>query len=150
MKKKGRKGGGRNPTRDSAEQPQSPEARPEMPSSPAKLQYQNHRKYLWPLIFVLNLASLGMWCLGYGAIWTWHHRWRTAKWIGVLFWRSATLLSVGYLVYDRYYETDATLSVPASDPSFPFTFPFAITNNSHVFAIRNVAWSCRPELVPIV
>lgn len=68
------------------------------------------------------------------------HLWRL---LAVGFWRGATLLSVSYLVYDRIYETDATISAPASDPNFPFTFPFSITNNSHVFAIRNVTWTCQ-------
>lgn len=95
------------------------------------------------MILVLNLVSVGMWCLGSGAFWIWHHRWKTAKWIAILFWRGVTLLSIGYLVYDRVYEADATLSASASDPTFAFAFPFTITNNSHIFVIRNVRWSCQ-------
>jgi hypothetical protein len=51
-------------------------------------------------------------------------------------------LSVGYLVYDRIYETGATVSSVASDPTNPFYFPFAIANNSHVFSLRHIEWSC--------
>jgi hypothetical protein len=57
--------------------------------------------------------------------------------------RIATLLSVAYLVYDRIYETSATILSPASDPQHPFLFPFSISNNSHIFPIRNVYWDCR-------
>jgi hypothetical protein len=71
--------------------------------------------------------------------WAWGQRWNI--WSGVF--RVATLLSVSYLVYDRIYEADATISAPASDPAFPFTYPFTIMNNSHIFAIRDVTWDCR-------
>ena len=87
-----------------------------------------------------------LWYLGRGAVWfglsIWKHRWGLARTLSLGFWRLVTLASVAYLVYDRIYESDATLSVSASDPNFAFEFPFTITNNSHVFAIRNVKWSC--------
>ena len=55
--------------------------------------------------------------------------------------RLFTLLSVGYLVYDRVYETDASISVQASDPNDAFEFPFSINNNSHLFSISNIHWN---------
>jgi hypothetical protein len=71
----------------------------------------------------------------------WHHPRRETFWSW--FFRFLTLLSVSYLVYDRIYETEATIEVSASDPAFPFTFPFIIKNNSHISAIDNVRWACR-------
>jgi hypothetical protein len=56
--------------------------------------------------------------------------------------RIATAVSVGYLVYDRLYETSAVVNVSASDPKSPFLFPFTITNISHLFEIHNLRWSC--------
>ena len=49
------------------------------------------------------------------------------------FFRSLTLLSVFYLVFDRIYETSATISAPAPDALKPFSFPFSVRNNSHFF-----------------
>jgi hypothetical protein len=40
--------------------------------------------------------------------------------------RLFTLISVGYLVYDRFYETGALIQSPASDPKNPFLFPFQL------------------------
>lgn len=54
--------------------------------------------------------------------------------------RLFTLLSVGYLVYDRIFETAASVSVQASDPNDAFEFPFSINNNSHLFSIYNIQW----------
>jgi hypothetical protein len=53
-----------------------------------------------------------------------------------------TLVSVGYLIFDRVYETSATVSSAVSDPRQPFYFPFSITNNSHILTLRNIEWSC--------
>jgi hypothetical protein len=86
---------------------------------------------------------LGLWLLGWGAFWIWHHRWITVEWIGVLFWRGTALLGVVYLVYDRIYEAGATISSVASDPKNPLYFPFAISNNSHIFTLPHVKWTCR-------
>jgi hypothetical protein len=55
--------------------------------------------------------------------------------------RFLTLMSVGYLVYDRVFETDASVSVQASDPNDAFEFPFSINNNSHLFSISNIHWN---------
>lgn len=60
-----------------------------------------------------------------------------------LVFRCFTLLSVGYLVWDRVFETEVTISSPASDPHDPFKFPFSLSNNSHIFTIRNLDWSCQ-------
>jgi len=72
----------------------------------------------------------------------WRGRRRVAQCLLTVFWRGTTLLSLAYLVYDRIYETSATISASASDPKSPFTFPFTITNNSHMFSINNVRWNC--------
>jgi hypothetical protein len=68
----------------------------------------------------------------------WYDKPLTLAW----FFRALTLLSVGYLLFDRLYETDATISLVASDPSDPFKFPFSVNNNSHIFTFENVRWSC--------
>ena len=70
--------------------------------------------------------------------WIWYDKSLLATWTFRLF----TLLSVGYLVYDRVYETGASVTIVASDPKNPFFFPFSINNNSHIFPIRNVRWEC--------
>jgi hypothetical protein len=71
-----------------------------------------------------------------------HNRRQTAKLLWGGLWRLATAASVGYLVFDRLYETSATISVPASDPRDPFMFPFVISNSSHLFALHNIRWLC--------
>jgi hypothetical protein len=74
--------------------------------------------------------------------------WGTICWIfqRELFWtwffRIGTALSVAWLIYDRIYETAATISISASDPQNPLLFPFSFTNNSHIFRIRNMTWNC--------
>ncbi|WP_331301867.1 hypothetical protein [Methylobacterium oryzae] len=57
--------------------------------------------------------------------------------------RGFTLLSVSYLVYDRYYETAAVITSPVSDPADPFYYPFSLTNSSHIFNITNINWACQ-------
>ncbi len=114
---------------------------PLTPLAPAKLLYSKRRVW-WPAIFLANLGFLILWAIGSLAAWLWGHKLLALDWATVFFWRSVTLLGVIWLVYDRIYETGATLSVPASDPKWAFEFPFVITNPSHVFAIRNVSWIC--------
>jgi hypothetical protein len=72
--------------------------------------------------------------LGNERMWTW-------------FFRVLTLVSVSYLVSDRIYEMDATISSPASDPKNAFLFPFSIQNNSHIFRIKNIQWACTYGIV---
>lgn len=79
-----------------------------------------------------------IWC----PLWIWKNRWRSTKTSINIFFRIATLLSIGYLVFDRIYETSVTISSPSSDPSDPLRIPFVVTNNSHVFPIRNIYWVC--------
>lgn len=123
----------------------APKAPQEEPLNPASLPYRGPR-ILWPAIFVLNLLSSGLWWLGYWtkrlARWLWHHPWKVIRFFLNGFFRVATLLSVAYLVYDRAFESDATISSLASDPSDPFRLPFTVTNNSHLFYIREIAWQC--------
>ena len=89
-------------------------------------------------------------------LWTKKQFWRLARlcksvlcWTrkqhdGVATWtfRLLTLISFGYLIYDRIFETAATISSVASDPNNPFYFPFSITNNSHIFTLRDIQWTC--------
>jgi hypothetical protein len=78
----------------------------------------------------------------------WARIWGTICWIfqREVFWtwffRIGTALSVGWLIYDRIYEIAATISISASDPHDPMLFPFSLTNNSHIFKIRNMHWDC--------
>jgi hypothetical protein len=73
---------------------------------------------------------------------------RRRRWVAVLnilgswFFRLLAIVSVGYLVYDRIYETESTISSPIPDAIHPFDFIFTITNNSHLFPIRDVQWFC--------
>jgi hypothetical protein len=81
------------------------------------------------LVFVRPLRRLLLWIDRHD---------RGVTWI----FRVLTLLSVAYLVSDRIYETGAAVSSPASDPKNPFHIPFSITNNSHLFALYNLQWTC--------
>ncbi len=111
------------------------------PLGPTILPYRGVRIF-WPAIFVLNLISRGLWYFGYGscfcAIFVWHHR----RALSTGFWRAIALASLFFLIFDRVYETSATVSSVASDPKTPFYFPFAITNNSHLLTLRNIEWTC--------
>jgi hypothetical protein len=70
--------------------------------------------------------------------------WREIKKADVLTWvfRLLGIPAVLWLVYDRLYETAVTVSSTGSDPQNPFIYPFAITNNSHLFPIQDVSWQC--------
>ena len=57
--------------------------------------------------------------------------------------RLFTVVSISYLVYDRYYETNAIITSSASDPANPFFFPFSLTNSSHLFHLKNIDWACQ-------
>jgi hypothetical protein len=69
-------------------------------------------------------------------------RWRSLDVAANWFFRILTLMSVGYLVFDRLYETSVTVSAPVPNALKAVAFPFAITNNSHLFAVKNVEWQC--------
>jgi hypothetical protein len=92
-----------------------------------------HAIKLWILV-----VDAAIWCLR----WIWKNPWKSTKTFVNIFFRLATLVSVGYLVADRIYETNASISSPAPDPRNPLDSPFTITNNSHIFTIRNVEWYC--------
>src|ERR1700680_4131439 len=77
------------------------------------------RRILWPVVFLINCGSRALLHLGWGIRqlpnWFWSYRWSIFRrsWAFIrhginLFFRVATLVSVGYLVYDRIYEADAT------------------------------------------
>lgn len=70
--------------------------------------------------------------------WVWRDDHLVIAWL----FRALAVLSVGYLIFDRIYEIGATVSSPGSDPTKPFAYPFLITNNSHVFTLRNIRWTC--------
>lgn len=111
------------------------------PSNLAILPYPT-RRIFWPAIFLLNLLSQCLWYFGYAvrflAISVWKHR----STLSTSFWRAITLVSIFYLIFDRMYETSATISLVASDPKEPFYFPFTITNNSHIFNLKDIRWTC--------
>jgi hypothetical protein len=89
-------------------------------------------------ILVAKLWRCSVGIVARATSWSWQHRWDF--WSG--FFRLSTLLSVGYLVFDRIYETGASISSTGSDPKNPLYFPFALTNNSHIFRLRNIRWNC--------
>ena len=116
-------------------------------SGPTVLQLHLRHWALVPLIVLVNTGLFLLWHFGnvirISPRWTWTHKWLILRFVGNAVWRVATLLSVSYLVFDRLYETGATVSSPSSDPRDPFLFPFSIANNSHLFPIYNVQWICR-------
>jgi hypothetical protein len=77
------------------------------------------------------------------AAWAKRNRWKIGRWLWGGFWRFLAALSVGYLVFDRLYETSVSITSPVSDPENPFRLPFTIANNSHLFSIRNIKWQCQ-------
>ncbi len=68
---------------------------------------------------------------------------RVAGFLTTWVFRAFTIVSISYLVYDRFYEMNAVNTTPASDPANPFYFPFSLTNSSHIFYFRDLDWSCR-------
>lgn len=58
------------------------------------------------------------------------------------FFRILTLISVGYLLFDRLYETNAIVSSSGSDPKDPLSFPFVLSNSSHIFPLKDIKWTC--------
>jgi hypothetical protein len=54
-------------------------------------------------------------------------------------------VSVGYLIYDRLYETEATITAALPTDQSPAVFLFTINNNSHLFKITDVRWNCFVE-----
>jgi hypothetical protein len=138
--------------------PEQPPARsPKEPSRPPIPRWIEHRAIgggiAGSVFSLIRLALSALWWLG-RILWlvpsfAWRYLRLSGKWIWkkdyYVTWgfRIATLVSVGYLAYDRIYETSAVVDVSASDPKDPFLFPFTITNNSHLFELRNLVWSCQ-------
>lgn len=116
---------------------QLPERRPEKPIARAILQFLG--RALWLVAWCLKKFGVAIRQI---PSWLYRKKGTIARLLGIGFWRATTLLSVGYLVYDRLYETEATIISPASDPNDIFRFPFSIRNNSHIFTIKNVRWYC--------
>jgi hypothetical protein len=56
--------------------------------------------------------------------------------------RTITVLGFSYLILERMYESNLTVSVVASDPEDPFRYPFSINNNSHLWSVSNIQWYC--------
>jgi hypothetical protein len=59
--------------------------------------------------------------------------------------RLLTAASFSYLVFERFYETAATVSSSVLNDQRPNVFLVTITNNSHLFPIKNVVWFCFSE-----
>jgi hypothetical protein len=78
--------------------------------------------------------AVGRWL----AKWVWFDKSQLVTWL----FRFFTVLSVGYLVYDRLFETILTISAPASDPKDAFKYPFSINNSSHLFSVSKLQWQC--------
>jgi hypothetical protein len=97
----------------------------------------------WILLSPILLFHGGAFALRF----LWKHRRPVARNLWSSIFRVATLMSVSYLVYDRIWETEATIVSPASDPQDAFFFPFSIQNNSHLFTIRNIHWECETEVL---
>jgi hypothetical protein len=57
----------------------------------------------------------------------------------------ASIIGFSYLVIDLRFQAAPSISSPASDPKDPFHFPFSFTNNSHLFSVYNVSWTCHLE-----
>jgi len=140
---------------------QTPKQSPRAPLNPPTLRWLTVSGDAWwqrirrPVFFSVRLTMLAIWWSGYSLGRAGQTAWRLIValcclikkwdyWINWIF-RIATILTVGYLGFDRLYETDATISVFASDPADPFSFPFTITNNSHLFTITDVQWTCVVE-----
>jgi hypothetical protein len=56
-----------------------------------------------------------------------------------------SVLAFSYLVIDLRFQSAPSISSAASDPLDPFRFPFSFTNNSHLFSVYNVSWTCHLE-----
>jgi len=122
-------------------------SRQAIPPSPKGAKALDCRRPIYHVSILLN--RLGKNCF-FLISWPWRHPWTVTRALGRgtrhvwgFSFRIATLLSVSYLVYDRIYEADATISASASDPRAALMFPFTITNNSHIFVIRDVRWNCK-------
>jgi len=134
--------------RPSDRQPRSKEAsaerKPVPVSPPRRSLAQATLRFLSRALRVILACAIrpriaARWCL----LSLWKNPWKSLKTTVNIFFRIATLMSVGYLVFDRLYETSATVSSIVSDPKDPFRLPFTITNSSHIFTIRNISWTCR-------
>jgi hypothetical protein len=71
-------------------------------------------------------------------LWIWLHPRKAFQ----AFLEIGAVSGIAYLVYDTYFQTEATISSVASDPKNPFYLPFSVANNSHIFPIRDVKWRC--------
>ncbi len=97
----------------------------------------------------LQTVLLSLWCaIRYCAC----ILWRAARGVGGFLrrydfqvnwvFRVLALLGFVYLVLDRIYETSATISATGADPNDALAYPFALTNNSHLFTIRKLHFEC--------
>jgi hypothetical protein len=87
-----------------------------------------------------------------GLAWLWGRLWYVPK--VIVFWLKrvhkgwlatfAVLGTVGCIgfFYEQHYATYATVSVTGSDPNDAMAYPFALTNNSHVFTLSEISWRC--------
>jgi hypothetical protein len=94
---------------------------------------------------LLLIVKLWIWLVDgciWAAAWVRRNPSRVLRSLWSGFFRIATLISLSYLIYDRLYEIEATISAPLLNAPRPFAFVFTITNNSHLFTIRDVDWTC--------
>ncbi len=56
--------------------------------------------------------------------------------------RVVTVLGFSYLILERIYESNLTVSIVASDPEDPFKYPFSLNNNSHMWSVSTIQWHC--------
>jgi hypothetical protein len=96
----------------------SPQPSPRKPLTLATIPYRG-RWYHRTIIFALNLLLLVLGFVGYVVLRTPVLLRKFRGPASTIFWRGATLLTVSYLVYDRIYETGATISSPPSDSTNP-------------------------------
>ena len=112
------------------------------------------RQYGKTLSFLSTVAAFAWrttsWVLGSPfrcGLWIWHNPFKSILSIFKSILNVGAFLGAIYLVYDSYFQTEATISSVASDAQDPFYFPFVVANNSHIFSIRNVKWECKIDYV---
>lgn len=104
------------------------------------------KRFLWTVLSrsraVAAAAMKTLWRVLF--FWEWPlWRWPCWEWNGWNWmFRLLSLPALIFLVSERVYETGASISSPSSDPRNPFTFPFSVQNNSHIFTLKNIRWTC--------
>jgi hypothetical protein len=97
---------------------------------------------LWIFIVDSSLASVFWSARNVKRLTTamWHSEALSFFWTWIF--RIITVAGFAYLIYDRFYETEAIISSPVLNDQSPAVFLITITNISHLFSVDNVMWSC--------